>query len=530
MKTFILFLENNRDKLLQQTLQHLTLTFLSVFLALVFALPAGILISRKKGWSGVVLGISGVLQTIPSLALLGILIPLVGIGFIPALFALSLYALMPIIRNTYTGLTGVDEGVLEAARAMGMNSRQRLFKIELPLAMPVIIAGIRSATVINVGIATLAAYVGAGGLGEFIFGGISLNNPIMMLAGAIPAALLALLLDFVLSLPERISVGSVRKWAPGLIITSAVFFIFFLLLPEVKPEGPVHRQLLAGFTPEFTGRSDGYPGIQKKYGFRLKNLVINDAVMYQALYTSKLDLISGYSTDGRIKTYHLMMLEDDKHVFPPYYAAPVIQSALVKAHPEISRALNLLSGQITNADMTEMNYRVDYLKLSPEQVAREFLIAKKLYRASEGERRGMIKIGAKIFGEQQILVNLYSMLIKGNTPYDTILKTNLGGTQIVFNAMKNGDIDLYPEYTGTGLLVILQPPAVVSNGYFSNKDSLLDYVRKEFKHKYSMDWLEPEGFNNSYALMMRENQARALHITNISDLRNYSEGSLEVIR
>lgn len=512
----------------QQTLQHLTLTFLSVFIALIVALPAGIWISRKKGWSALVLGFSGVLQTIPSLALLGILIPLMGIGFLPALFALSLYALMPIIRNTYTGLTGVDPVVLEAAKAMGMNSTQRLFKIELPMAMPVIIAGIRSATVINVGVATLAAYVGAGGLGEFIFGGISLNNPVMMLAGAIPAALLALLLDYALSLPEKISIRSLKKWGPGLLLVFTGFVLCFMFLPAMQ--APAHRELLAGFTPEFTGRSDGYPGIVKKYGFSLKNLVINDAVMYQAIYNRKLDLISGYSTDGRLKTYHLVMLDDDKHVFPPYYAAPVIRTALSSSHPEISRVLNMLSGKITNAEMTEMNYKVDYLKLSPEQVAREFLESKDLFHPPAGVRQGIVRIGAKIFGEQQILVNLYSMLIKGYTPFDTQLKMNLGGTQIVFSAIRNGEIDLYPEYTGTGLLVILQPPATISDRYFASKDSLFRYVKKEFRLRYKLDWLEPEGFNNSYALIMREEQAKALHIVHISDLKSYSESKNQPVR
>src|SRR5690606_14204600 len=135
---------------------------------------------------------AGILQTIPSIALLGFMIPLLGIGAKPAIVALFLYALLPIIRNTYSGILGVNPAVKEAATAMGMTRRQVLWKVELPLAFPVILAGIRTATVITVGVATLAAYIGAGGLGEFIFGGIALNNSAMILAGAIPAALLAL--------------------------------------------------------------------------------------------------------------------------------------------------------------------------------------------------------------------------------------------------------------------------------------------------------------------------------------------------
>jgi osmoprotectant transport system permease protein len=189
------FIIEQQEKLLTQVVQHLGLTFLSLILAIIIGVPLGILIARKRKFSGPVLGIAGILQTIPSIALLGFMIPAFGIGARPAIIALLIYALLPIIRNTYTGITEVSATVIEAATAMGMSRRQLLFKVELPLAMPVIIAGIRTAAVINVGVATLASFVAAGGLGEFIFGGISLNNTNMILAGAIPAALLAVLLD-----------------------------------------------------------------------------------------------------------------------------------------------------------------------------------------------------------------------------------------------------------------------------------------------------------------------------------------------
>src|SRR3954454_5263464 len=198
-QTLFQFMQQQSGKLQEQTLQHIGLTFISLCIAVLVGLPLGILIVRKKQLSGIVLGIAGVLQTIPSIALLGFMIPLLGIGPKPAIVALLLYALLPIIRNTHTGILGVDAAVKEAAMAMGMNKWQILFKVELPLAMPVILAGIRTATVINVGVATLASYIAAGGLGEFIFGGISLNNTNMILAGAIPAALLAIIFDFLLS-------------------------------------------------------------------------------------------------------------------------------------------------------------------------------------------------------------------------------------------------------------------------------------------------------------------------------------------
>src|SRR4051812_15127305 len=222
------FMQQQADKLAVQTMQHIGLTFISLFIAVIIGLPLGIFITRKVKLSGPVLGIAGILQTIPSIALLGFMIPVLGIGAKPAIVALLLYALLPIIRNTYTGITGVDASVKEAAVAMGMNKWQVLFKVELPLAMPVILAGIRTATVINVGVATLASYIAAGGLGEFIFGGISLNNTNMILAGAIPSALLAVVFDLLLSMVQKISFKKLRRVVyvfPVLLIALCLFYI-----------------------------------------------------------------------------------------------------------------------------------------------------------------------------------------------------------------------------------------------------------------------------------------------------------------
>src|SRR6201985_3029033 len=216
------FMRQQSDKLLMQTLQHIGLTFISLFFAVLIGLPLGILIARRVKLSGAVLGIGGILQTIPSIALLGFMIPVLGIGIKPATVALLLYALLPIIRNTYTGITGVDAAVKEAAMAMGMCRKQILTKVELPLAMPVILAGIRTATVINVGVATLASYIAAGGLGEFIFGGISLNNTNMILAGAIPAAILAIIFDFLLSRVQKLSF---KKMRTGVKVLPAVLLV-----------------------------------------------------------------------------------------------------------------------------------------------------------------------------------------------------------------------------------------------------------------------------------------------------------------
>jgi osmoprotectant transport system permease protein len=509
------FMRQQSDKLATQTLEHIGLTFISLLLAVLVGLPLGILIARKRKLSGAVLGIAGVLQTIPSIALLGFMIPLLGIGPKPAIMALLLYALLPIIRNTYTGITGVDAAVKEAATAMGMSQRQILFKVELPLAMPVILAGIRTATVITVGVATLASYIAAGGLGEFIFGGISLNNTNMILAGAIPAALLAIIFDFLLSRVQNLNIKKLKTVTIALPVLLVVLSLFYLI------PSAYGSKLTAGFTPEFMGRQDGNLGLQSKYGLKIHTIVISDAVMYKAAYEKQLDVISGYSTDGRLKAYNLMVLKDDKGIFPPYYAAPIVRDEALKQFPELEKTLNLLSGKINDTIMTELNYRTDYLHESPEKVAKDFLVSKNLWRPDRGGSAGVVRIGSKIFGEQYILANMYSMLIKGYTDYGVSTKTGLGGTKICFDALTNNQIDFYPEYTGTGLLVILQADTKTINSLEGSKEKTYNYDKQEFEKRYNITWLKPIGFNNAYALMMRQKQAAGLGVKSITDLKKY---------
>lgn len=209
------FFRENQTQILELTLEHLGLVGISMLFAVVIGIPLGILISRHPAWNKPVLGGANVIQTIPSLALFGMLLPVPWIGARSerlAILALTLYALLPLIRNTYAGIKGVDPAVVEAGRGMGMTDGQVLRQLELPLAMGVILAGVRVATVISVGLATIAAAVGAGGLGEFIFRGLASVNNQLILAGAIPAALLALLADLSLGwLEKRLS----RQTASG---------------------------------------------------------------------------------------------------------------------------------------------------------------------------------------------------------------------------------------------------------------------------------------------------------------------------
>ena len=201
--TFIL---EHRGEILSATLDHMTLVVIAMAIAILIGVPLGMFIVQRPTLRTIALGIASIFQTIPSLALFGFLIPIPfigGIGKRTAVVALVLYAILPILRNTYVGLTGIDPAVLESAEAMGMTRAQILFRVRFPLALAVILAGIRTATIITIGVATIAAAIGAGGLGTFIFRGVALVSDALILAGAIPAALLALLADFLLGLLER---------------------------------------------------------------------------------------------------------------------------------------------------------------------------------------------------------------------------------------------------------------------------------------------------------------------------------------
>lgn len=201
------FIINHHREIATLTSEHLWLVSVSMVLAILIGVPLGILLTRRPGWKAVILGSTNVIQTVPSLALFGLLLPLPWLGVRAdrlTITALVLYALLPIVRNTYVGISGVDAPVRQAAEGMGMTSGELLWHIELPLATPVILTGVRVATVITIGVATIAAAIGAGGLGEFIFRGLAMVDTHVILAGAIPAALMALLADFALGLLQNL--------------------------------------------------------------------------------------------------------------------------------------------------------------------------------------------------------------------------------------------------------------------------------------------------------------------------------------
>lgn len=205
MTAWSFFIEH-RGEIVSATLDHMGLVLIAMLIAIAISVPLGMFIVYHKTLRTLALGIASILQTIPSLALFGFLIPIPfigGIGKRTAIVALVLYALLPILRNTYVGLTTIDPAILESAEAMGMTRGQIMFRVRFPLALSVILAGVRTATILTIGVATIAAAIGAGGLGSFIFRGVALVNDALLLAGAIPAALLAILADFLLGLVER---------------------------------------------------------------------------------------------------------------------------------------------------------------------------------------------------------------------------------------------------------------------------------------------------------------------------------------
>ena len=479
--------------------QHLQLSLLTLLLAIFLAVPLAIYLSTRKRASNWVLQVAGIFQTIPSMALLGLFIPIMGIGTLPALTALVIYAIFPILQNTITGLQGIDPSLEEAGVAFGMTKWERLKKFEIPLAMPVIMSGIRTAAVMIIGTATLAALIGAGGLGSFILLGIDRNNASLILIGALSSAFLAIAFNLLLKWMEKAKlrtifaafavmvIGLGASYTPSLLpkpekenlviagklgpepeilanmykilieentdmtvtvkpnfgkttflyealkkgdiaiypeFTGTVTESLLKQAPQVShdPEAvyqaardgikkqddlvllkpmayqntyavavpkkiaqeydlktisdlkKVEGQLKAGFTLEFNDREDGNKGLQKVYGLNLQVATMEPALRYQAIQSGDIQITDAYSTDAELARYDLVVLEDDKQLFPPYQGAPLMKTALLEKHPELEAVLNKLAGKITEKQMSQMNYQVGVEGKSANQVARDFLI------------------------------------------------------------------------------------------------------------------------------------------------------------
>lgn len=515
MKELIQYISENLDELLSQSYEHFKLTLTSIVIATVIGITIGAFISIYKKLASSFLSFVNILQTIPSLALLGFLIPLLGIGQIPAIVALFIYALLPIVRNTFTGISEIDDSIIEAGLGLGMSKWQLLTKVQLPLAAPLILAGIRTASVINVGVATLCALIAAGGLGESIFGGISLNNTNMILSGAIPASIMALLFDGFFGVFQKITKQNSKV---SLLLLPLMLMISILLF--IPKSGK--SRMVAGFNSEFIQRADGFLGLDSVYGLPVEIKELEIGLMYKALANGDVDFIDGFSTDGRVKAYDLKLLKDDKKYFPPYYAAPLVNESTLLKYPAIENSLKKLKYSLSDEKMAQLNLEVDQNKKSPEEVATQYLLSIGINaKKTETTDSPQITIGSKNFTESYILAYIFGQLITAETGLSVNVKPGFGGTKLLFDALRSGEIDLYPEYTGTGLLVLLNPGKSKVNELLKNSTKLNRYLRQEFNEKYQIIWLDQLGFNNTFAIMMRREQAEQLNINSISDLSDY---------
>lgn len=522
------FWSANRALLTQRTIEHLQLMALSVLAACLVGLPAGIIAARVRWLAAPLVTLANIVQTIPSIALLGFLLPLFGIGQTTAAIALFLYALLPIIRNTITGLNGVDAAILDAARGMGMTERQLLFRVQLPLARPVIFAGVRTAAVINVGVTTLSPLIGAGGLGTFIFRGLATNNTAVILLGAVPAALLALSVDLLLGLTERLLRARRRGWIYGLVSVAVLVAGGFVALrrPTVSAATP----LRFGFTSEFMERPDGYAAWRAHYDLpELAARELDPGLLYDALRLGQVDVACGFSTDGRIAAFGFRALEDDRHFFPGYEAAIVGRARIFKRYSALRPLLARLEGALNAETMRQLNLQVDRDKLTPAQAAREFLDgwAKQTGLPWDGElaeqkstssRSVDVTIGTKNFTEQYILGQILRQLINGATSLQADLKPGLGGTAVCWQALLHRDIDLYPDYSGTIVASILKPPPAEMSALLRDSGAMRAYLMRTLKEQHDLEWVAPFGFSNTYALLVRGDDERFDDVAEVSGL------------
>lgn len=487
---------------------HLQLALFALLAGTALSIPAGIAITRSRRLERPVLAVASVIQTVPSLALLAVMVPalsalgLRSIGFLPAFIGLTLYSVLPVLRNTVTGLAGLDPALKEAARGVGMTSRQQLWRVELPLALPVILAGLRTSTVWTVGMATLSTPVGAPSLGNYIFAGLQTRNLNAVLVGCVAAAVLAMVLD---GLVRALGAAVLARRRSSLIAVMVVFGLLYAhasiaFVTAASDRGPrrivvgaktfteqyILSQILAGTIAGATGSTvdvvsslgstvafdalragdiDAYVdysgtiwatimhrdaasvdretvltevgrylkaehgiemvgalgfenayamamrrthaadlrvrsltdlaphaprlsvggdyeffqrpewrAIQDRYGLRFREQRSMDpSLMYEAVANNQVDLISAFSTDGRITALDLVLLEDERHAIPPYDAVILAGARLAREHADAIAALRSLTGAIDADRMRRMNLAVDQEGQSPQAVAEEFL-------------------------------------------------------------------------------------------------------------------------------------------------------------
>ena len=493
------------------TIEHILISLLAISIASVLGIILGIIISEYRRFSGLILGTVNILYTIPSIALLGFFITITGVGNTTALIALIIYALLPIIRSTYTGIVNINPLIIEASEGMGSTKLQQLFKVKIPLALPVLMSGIRNMVTMTIALAGIASFVGAGGLGVAIYRGITTNNSAMTFLGSLLIAILALVFDFILGLIERRLTNHKRikyKINPKLIILGLFIVIFgayfslnskknktiniatkpmtegyilgqmltelieqdtdlkvnitngvgggtsnihpaivkgeFDLYPEytgtsweavLKKEASydeskfdelqkeykekynleyvnlygfnntyglavnkdiaekynlktysdlakVSNNLIFGAEYDFFEREDGYKELQEVYNMNFKKQIDMDiGLKYQAMKDKKIDVMVIFTTDGQLAISDVVVLEDDKKMYPSYRAGTVVRSEILSEYPELKPVLEKLNNILDDKTMADLNYQVESEGKKPEDVAREYLQEKGLLEA-----------------------------------------------------------------------------------------------------------------------------------------------------
>ena len=498
---------------LHLTVEHILISLLAISIASVLGIILGIIISEYRKFSGLILGTVNILYTIPSIALLGFFITITGVGNTTALIALIIYALLPIIRSTYTGIVNINPLIIEASEGMGSTKLQQLFKVKLPLALPVLMSGIRNMVTMTIALAGIASFVGAGGLGVAIYRGITTNNSAMTFIGSLLIAILALVFDFILGLFEKRLTNYKRiKYKINLkVIILGLFIVIFgayfsfnskqdkTINIATKPmtEGYILGQMLTelieqdtdlkvnitngvgGGTsnihpaivkgefdmyPEYTGtsweavlkkeasydeskfdelqkeykekynleyvnlygfnntyglavnkdiaekynlktysdlakisnnlifgaeydffeREDGYKELQKVYNIDFKKKIDMDiGLKYQAMKDKKIDVMVIFTTDGQLAVSDVIVLEDDKKMYPSYRAGTVVRSEILSEYPELKPVLEKLNNILDDKTMADLNYQVESEGKKPEDVAREYLQEKGLLEVKQ---------------------------------------------------------------------------------------------------------------------------------------------------
>ena len=498
---------------LNLTVEHILISLLAISIASVLGIILGIIISEYRRFSGLILGTVNILYTIPSIALLGFFITITGVGNTTALIALIIYALLPIIRSTYTGIININPLIIEASEGMGSTKLQQLFKIKLPLALPVLMSGIRNMVTMTIALAGIASFVGAGGLGVAIYRGITTNNSAMTFFGSLLIAILALIFDFILGIIEKRLTNHKRtkyKMNFKLIILGLFIIIFgayfslnskkdktiniatkpmtegyilgqmltelieqdtdlkvnmttgvgggtsnihpaivkgeFDLYPEytgtsweavLKKEASydeskfdelqkeykekynleyvnlygfnntyglavnkdiaekynlktysdlaaVSNNLIFGAEYDFFEREDGYKELQKVYNMDFKKKIDMDiGLKYQAMKDKKIDVMVIFTTDGQLAISDVVVLEDDKKMYPSYRAGTVVRSEILSKYPELKAVLEKLNNILDDKTMADLNYQVESEGKKPEDVAREYLQEKGLLEVKQ---------------------------------------------------------------------------------------------------------------------------------------------------